>query len=162
MLFPVSDELRHIYGKGSAAAEVSSSKTSVDEDFAVEIDCTEVEHHVASCPVLGHLDVALVPNVVDKVCVAYAAEFALGTERYGNLSLEALTLEEFLLHAGAYKIKSVGPVTIEVKPVLAFELWTRVLSPGQSPSSGHRAEQQERKEQSFHLIIHNWLLLVQR
>ena len=96
------------------------------------------------------MDVALIPDVVDKVGVANAAELAFGTERNGNLAVEALALEEALLHAGANEVEGVGPFSIEVEPVLALKLWARILSPGQCPSSNCHTKQQERKKQSSH------------
>ena len=150
VLLSVGKELRDINGEGSASTEMATSKASVDEHFAVVIDGTEVQHDVASCPFLRHLDVALIPDVVDKVGVANAAELAFGTERNGNLAVEALALEEALLHAGANKVEGVGPFSIEVEPVLALKLWARILSPGQCPSSNCHTKQQERKKQSSH------------
>ena len=93
MFLPISEELRHIDGEGSAATKVSSCKPSVDKDLAVVIDGSEVEHHISACPVLWHLDVALVPDVVDKVRVTNAAELALRAERHSNLAVEALAFE---------------------------------------------------------------------
>ena len=78
------------------------------------------------------------------------AELAFGTERNGNLAVEALALEEALLHAGANEVEGVGPFSIEVEPVLALKLWARILSPGQCPSSNCHTKQQERKKQSSH------------
>ena len=99
MFLAVSEEAGHVDGKGCASAEVTSSQASVDEHFAVVIDSTEVEHDVAACPLLRHTDGALIPDVADEVGVAYAAELALWAEGNGNLSREATTLVEPLLHA---------------------------------------------------------------
>ena len=149
MFLAVGQERRDVDGEGGASAEVTSCQAAVDEHFAVVIDGTEVEHHVAARPLLRHADVALIPDVADEVGVGHAAELAFGAEGNGNLSGESPTLVEAFLHAGANEVEGVGPVAIEVEPVLALELWARILSPGHCPSSGCHAEQQEREEESF-------------
>ena len=140
MHLSIGEEASHIDGEGGASAEMPSGKPSVDEHLAVVIDGSEIEYDITACPLLRHLNVALIPDVIDKVGVAHAAKLALGAEGNGNLAVEALALIELLLHAGAYEIEGVGPVTIEVKPVLAFKLWARIFRPGHRPSSGSHAE----------------------
>ena len=96
---PIGHKRGDVHAERGTSSKVASCQFTIDVYLAVVIDCSEVEAHTLACPFLRHGDTALVPNVIDKVGISHAREFALWAEGNSNLSIEALALVEGLFHA---------------------------------------------------------------
>ena len=138
----VLQETGDIDGKACAAAKVTTGQTSVHIYLGVVIDSLEVEHDVTSCPSCRHLNLTVIPDVVDEVGIFYTRKLALGGKGNGNLSVEAFALVKPSFYSGADKIEGVAPLAVQVDPVLTLELGTWILWARLCPNCAYCCEKQ--------------------
>jgi len=120
---------RKVCGEGSEATTMADDFGAVDPDGGVVVGCLEMEEDTAVAPIGGDFDDAAVPDGVHVVGVLDAGEFGFRAEGDGDGA------GEFLIFHTAFDTGVTGvdfklPGTVEVEPVIAYELRTGVFWPG--------------------------------
>ena len=112
-------------------------QNTVDIDFRLIVDRTEIKQNVLSVPFLRDRDRTLIPEMVDKVRISYAGQFTFRTEGNSNLLVKAVRFIELTFHPRTAEIKRAGPLPIQVDPTRPLELRTGIFWTRHGPDSGH-------------------------
>ena len=111
----------------SVAARMLSESTAVEPRSRIVVARTHHKKHALSLPCCGHRDVATVP--ADVRLVLHARERAAPGKRNDDrlVELRVICREPLLLHPGVRLVEREAPAAVEVQPLGAFPVRTRML-----------------------------------
>ena len=121
-IFAGRDKIGNVKGKADIAAAVLADAFAVEINGGLVVYCAEMEHHPAGKRLLGNVQNTGIPAGVDEVGMADAGQGGFGAEGDFNHAVKRGALEKFFVRAVVFFVKSEGPGTVEVDPVLPAEL----------------------------------------
>ena len=116
------NKFRNIQAERRTATEMASCQNSVDIDFRIEIDCTEVQPHIFSIPFLRNRYFTVIPYMVDEIFILHSRKRTLRTKRHYNLFIKRGCFRESLFHTRIRKIECIIPFSIQIHPCSPFKL----------------------------------------